>query len=167
MDHTATYQNEAHRRAAEAGSTDQERATILAAMGKWISQRPGLDFNNYGNVPAYRAELRSITRDLADARTLLRAVELSSMDTETLKGGFRAFCGRLSWDGQQLDYCTGQYWPTEYRRAVAAVLAAALWDWYREDFAAAAKPGESAGDAIRRQFKRQYGLSMARRWFDY
>lgn len=167
MNHTATYQNEAHAIAADAREADQERAAILAAMREWISQRPGLEFGNYGNVPAYRAELRSITRDFADARTLLRAVELSSMDTETLKGAFRAFSGRLSWDGAKLDYCTGQYWPTEYRLAVAAVLAAALWDWYRSDYAAAAKPGESAGDAIRRQFKRQYGLSMARRWFDY
>jgi hypothetical protein len=166
MNHTTTHQNEARASAAYARESDQERAAILAAMREWISQRPGLDFNNYGNVPAYRAELRSITRDLADARTLLRAVELSSMDTETLKGAFRAFSGRLSWDGSKLDYCTGQYWPTEYRRAVCAVLAAALWDWYRADFAAAAKPGESAGDAIRRNFRREYGRAIAGRWFN-
>lgn len=29
-------------------------------------------------------------------------------------------------------YCTGQYFPTEYRRAVCAVLASALWDYVRE-----------------------------------
>jgi hypothetical protein len=30
-----------------------------------------------------------------------------------------------------IDYCTGQYWPTEYRRAVCAVLASALWEYTR------------------------------------
>jgi hypothetical protein len=65
-----------------------------------------------------------------------------------------------------LDYCTGQYWPTEYRAAVCAVCASALWDYYREDFAKAANPGESPGDAIRRKFRRQFGAAMQRRWFD-
>jgi hypothetical protein len=161
-----TYHNDATASAAYAQQQDAERAAILEAMGKWICQRPGLEFCNYGTVSSYRAELRSITRDLADARLLLRAVELSSISTETLLGAFRAFSGRLSWDGKRLDYCTGQYWPTEYRKAVCAVLAAALWDWYRADFAAAAKPGESAGDAIRRQFRLEYGRGLARRWFD-
>lgn len=167
MNHIMTTQhNEATASAAYAQQQDAERAAILEAMGRWIRQRPGLEFGNYGTVSSYRAELRSITRDLSDARLLLRAVELSSMGTDTLLGAFRAFSGRLSWDGKRLDYCTGQYWPTEYRKAVCAVLAAALWDWYRADYAAAAKPGESAGDAIRRQFRREYGRGLARRWFD-
>jgi hypothetical protein len=143
-----------------------EKAKILAALDTWIRQRPGLDYGNYGDVAAYRAEIRSIGRDLQDARELLRAVELSSMTAETLRGGFSAYSGRLSWDGERLDYCTGQYWPTEYRRAVCAVLASALWDHYRDGFAASAKPGESAGDAIRRCFRREYGRRIAARWFD-
>ena len=143
-----------------------DRQTILDALYKWIHQRPGLDFGNYGDVAVYRSEVRSITRDLHDARLLLRAVELSSVSAETLEGAFRAFSGRLTWDGKHLDYCTGQYWPTEYRKAAAAVLASALWDHYRDDFAASAKNGESAGDAIRRNFRRQYGKRIQARWFD-
>lgn len=161
-----TSHNEATASAAYAQQQDAERGAILEAMGRWIRQRPGLEFGNYGTVSSYRAELRSITRDLSDARLLLRAVEMSSMPADVLLEGFRAYSGRLSWDGNRLDYCTGQYWPTEYRKAACAVLAAALWDWYREDYAAAAKPGESAGDAIRRQFRREYGRGLARRWFD-
>jgi hypothetical protein len=34
--------------------------------------------------------------------------------------------------GVSLDYCTGQYWPTEYRAAVCAVLASLLWAHARE-----------------------------------
>ena len=149
-----------------ATESDNERSAILEALRIWINQRPGLEYGNYGNLSSYRAELRSIGRDLSEARQLLRAVELSSMPVEVLKGAFRAFSGRLSWDGKRLDYCTGQYWPTEYRKAACAVLADALWDWYRSDYAASAKPGESAGDAIRRNFRRQYGRAIANRWFN-
>jgi hypothetical protein len=142
-----------------------ERAKILNALDRFARQRPGLDYGNYGDPVAYRAEVRAIGRDLTDARLLLAAVWRSSMTAEKLLGAFRAYAGRLSWDGERLDYCTGQYWPTEYRRAVCAVLAAALWDYYREGFAASANPGESAGDAIRRCFRREFGRTMAARWF--
>lgn len=142
------------------------RNAILDALWAWIRQRPGLDFRDYGEVSSYRAELRSITQDLHDARTLLRAIELSSMTADTLKGGFRAYSGRLEWKGGKVEYCTGQYWPTEYRRVVCAVAASALWDYHREDFAASAKGGESPGDAIRRNFKRLFGRRLQARWFE-
>ncbi len=146
--------------------TIDEKAKMLAALYAWIVQRPGLEFGNYGEVRAYRAEMRGITRSLHDARTLLRAVELSGMPANVLRGAFRAYGGRLSWDGHRLEYVTGQYWPTEYRCAACAVAAAALWDWYRESYAAAARDGESAGSAIRRRFRQAFGASLAKRWFN-
>ena len=148
-----------------------KRETILTALRNWIKQRPGLEFGNYGDVAAYRSEMRSITKDRHHAEYLLAAVERSSITAEGLMAAFRAYSGRLSItpndDGSvRLDYCTGQYWPTEYRRAACAVLAASLWDYYRDDFASAAKPGESPGSAIRRQFKREFGRNIAARWFN-
>lgn len=148
-----------------------ERDHIVAMLRRFARQRPGLEFGNYGDWKAYRAEMRSITRDLAHAQTLLRRVELSSMPADTLRTAFRAYSGRLTLTKDAagrlvLDYCTGQYWPTEYRRAVCAVAAAALWDWYRDSYAASAKKGESAGDAIRRQFRREFGRGIASRWFN-
>ena len=143
-----------------------EKDQILDALGVWIRQRPGLDFGNYGDWKNYRAEVRSIQRDLDEARQLLRSVQLSSVSAEVLKGAFRAFSGRLTWNGTRLEYCAGQYWPTEYRKAACAVLAAALWDHYRDDYAASATEGESAGNAIRRQFKRSFGKRIANRWFN-
>lgn len=154
------------------------RDHVITALRTFIQQRPGLDFRNYcsgyqdkDGRAAYFSEVRSITKDLHDARELLRAVELSSIQVETLSESFRAFSGRLSIsetaDGRaKLDYCAGQYWPTEYRKAVCAVAAQALWDHCRDSFAASAKPGESPGDAIRRRFRQQYGRRIARRWFD-
>ena len=136
------------------------RAAIFSALYAWIHQRPGLDPGNYDRA-SYAAEMRQIGRDLRDARTLIRAVELSSVTAAALREAFeRAFSGRLSWDGKKLGYCTGQYWPTEYRKAAAAVAARALWAHRAEDY----KPGE--GLKMRAAFRREFGRGIASRWFN-
>lgn len=147
------------------------KAEILQLLDAWIRQRPGLEYGNYGDPVSYRAEVRSIGRDLADARQLLRAAELSSVPENYLIEAFSsAYSGRLSLverNGKPaLDYCTGQYFPTEYRRAACAVLASAMWNYYRADYAASAKADESSGDAIRRNFRRQFGRRLQSRYFN-
>ena len=143
------------------------KAKIIAALYKLAGSRPGLEYANYDDPVAYRSESRTITRDLHDARTLLRACELSSLGEDCLLAGFRAYSGRLSCKLQggtvRLDYCTGQYYPTEYRRAVCAVAASALWDHYRDDIP---KDAERPGDLIRAKFARMFGGRIARRWFN-
>ena len=165
-----------------------ERAAILAALDAWIRQRPGLDYGNYASGwndaegrRAYFRELRSITRDLHDARALLAAVGWrDSITADNLKHAFCACSGRLTWTpsvndaGGTLDYCTGQYWPTEYRAAVCAVLARALWDYFRDN----ATPdgtdtdgnktfkGKSWGEYIRATARRALGRGLAARWFN-
>lgn len=144
-----------------------EREAILDALGAWIRQRPGLDPRNYisgwqdsAGRSAYFSEARSITRDLHQARELLNAVARHpSIGAAELKKAFRAFSGRLQWDGKALSYCTGQYWPTEYRAAACAVLASALWDWLRDQC------GCETGDDIRRGARRELSRGVARRWF--
>lgn len=158
---------------------------ILAALRAWVNQRPGLEFANYGDVSNYRSELRSITRDRADALRLLRDIELrDSITAPMILEGFRAYSGRLQIkeeDGKaRLEYCTGQYWPTEYRKAVCAICSAVLWAWTREhcmpskivdgdrDYYPHANGGrnkQSAGDWLRTHFSREYGRGFAARWF--
>jgi hypothetical protein len=112
----------------------ENRDKIIALLRAFIAQRPGMDPRNYGDAASYRAESRSITQDRHDAEMLLRQVELmtSSIPEAKLREAFRAYSGRLTLTdtpkGLRLDYCTGQYFPTEYRRAVCAVLASALWE---------------------------------------
>lgn len=160
---------------------------ILELLYAWVHQRPGLDFGNYGDVKAWRAGVRSIGKDLQHARQLLRAVEFSSITAEDLAEAFRAYSGRLTLEPDpkragawRLDYCTGQYWPTEYRRAACAVLASALWTYKRDhcmptgELVHNSETGETferyngmrAGDYIRAQFRREYGRAIASRWFD-
>ena len=137
-----------------------ERESILGALDTFSRQRPGLEYGNYGDPVSYRAEMRSITKDLHHARALLGAVGRSSIDAPALEKAFKdAYSGRLSWDGARLDYCAGQYWPTEYRRAVCAVLASALWGYYREHCNC------DTGDKIRAAARRNLPPSVARRWF--
>jgi hypothetical protein len=112
-----------------------DKQAIISALAAWIKQRPGLEYGNYGDPVSYRAELRSIGKDLTHARALLNYVEsCEGITGETLAYAFSAFSGRLSWDGAKLNYCVGQYWPTEYRRAACGVLASAIFLYWRDDF---------------------------------
>lgn len=116
-------------------TSDTLKTSIVEALHRFIRQRPGLEYGNYGDPQAYRAELRSITRDLNHARTLLRHVELSGVTGQELLDAARG--GRLRIEatpdgGVKVDYCTGQYFPVEYRAAVARLCASALWDWVRD-----------------------------------
>jgi hypothetical protein len=151
-----------------------ERQAILAALSLFVRQRAGLEFGNYGNLTAYRAEQRQITKDRHDAEQLLAAVSWrEGIDSARLRNAFRAYSGRLSVETREveeglwtasLNYTTGQYFPTEYRKAVCAVLAQALWEYYR-DFnvpASAEKPGMYLRMALRREF----GAGLQKRWWN-
>mgnify|MGYP000308290768 FL=1 len=171
--------------------TVSKRAVILTALRNFINSRPGLEFANYGDVTSYRADQRSIARAKRDALTLLSAVTWrEGIDADALMRAARsAFSGRLSItereDGRvALEYCAGQYYPTEYRNAACAVLASALWKYtrekampaptYKQHGSATDLPmrtesrydGLSAGDWLRRYFRREFGATMQRRWFD-
>lgn len=138
------------------------KSKILNILANWIKQRPGLDFANYGEVSAYRSEMRNITKQRHDAEALLSAVAIDDDITanDILAAFPQAFSGRLSFDAdkQRLSYCTGQYWPTEYRAAAAAVLARVLW--------VSAMTDSDTGDSMRKKMRQQFGASLALRWFD-
>ena len=148
-----------------------KKQAIIGALYTFIGQRPGLEYGNYGEPVSYRAEVRAIGRDLTQARQLLRYVELRASITadDIIEASKRAYSGRLTItatdDGKvAIDYCTGQYWPTEYRKAACAVLSQAIWDWTRTHCMPAdtAKPG----DYLRAIFRREFGRGMASRWFN-
>lgn len=139
-----------------------QKNRIVAALQKWIAQGPRLRFENYGCRKAYSAEQRAVLRDRQDAERLLSAVQcIVDITGEDLRGAFGAYSGRLAWDGERLEYTTGQYWPTEYRKAACAVLARALWNHFGQT------PECKNGDDVRRaaaQYMRNAGV--VRRWFD-
>ena len=147
---------------------DKRKEELLDALYRWVSQRPGLEFANYGDWSSYRSEMRSITKDLHDARALLTAVQWRDSITADaiIEASKRSFSGRLEIEelagGFSIQYCTGQYFPTEYRRAVCAVLSSVLWSYWRENSPADV---ENRGNYIQFMAKREVGRSIASRWF--
>jgi hypothetical protein len=164
-----------------------KKQQIIAALYAFTAQRSGIEFANYGDARAFRGEQRDITRDGKQARQLIRELELRDSITadDIINASKRAYSGRLTIterdDGAiAIDYCTGQYFPTEYRRAVCAVCATVLWDWKRTQ--AMPEPvlmhnsetgetleryqGMRAGDWLRASFRKEYGRAIASRWFN-
>ena len=141
---------------------ETRKQSLITALQRFVAQRPGLEFANYGDVSAYRSEMRSITKDRHHAEELLRAVSWRDSITadDIVHAAKCAFSGRLTIREPEpgrfvLDYCTGQYWPTEYRRAVCSVLSSALWDYWRDAV-------DGPIGAARRELPR----SIAHRWFN-
>jgi hypothetical protein len=155
---------------------------VVALLDAWVKQRSGLEFANYGDVASYRAEQRSITRDLHHYRAIRSAVAWREFSPEEWVNAFCSYSGRLTLTHdangmpQRLNYCTGQYFPTEYRRAACAVLASLLWTDKRDNMRAPVRTivgdqvretynGMNAGDYMRDSFKREFGRTIAARWF--
>lgn len=145
------------------------RAELLQRLERFIAQRPGFDPANYGDSASYRADARTATRQLNDARAMLAAISWrESITADTIRAALRNG-GRLTLrDDGTLDYCTGQYWPTEYRAGVCRVLASILWDYWREcaRFPRMTPEGRRiTADSIRTEARLNLGRSIADRWF--
>ena len=158
------------------------KSTIVAALDAFIRQRPGLEFGNYDDVSSYRSNVRSIGKDLQHARALLNYVAWhDSITAEMILSAAQS--GRLSIvvDGNKVrvDYCTGQYWSIEYRPAVCRLLSSVIWDYWRDHCMPEGQlvhnsetgetferyQGQRAGDWLRKQASREFGTSIAQRWF--
>lgn len=183
---------------------ETRKEAILAALDAFVRQRSGMDYRNYGDAKSYRAEQRQITKDLHQYRELRAAVSYrDGIDADALLAASRdAYSGRLTLGTTEVcgacyrdptlkarkpehshaqrwtvDYCTGQYFPTEYRRAACAVLASALWSYTREKAMPETERDaisgqtmikttwQTPGDWLRAYFRKEFGRGIAERWF--
>lgn len=109
------------------GSIESAPAAVRAVIA-YAAQSPRLEFGNYGDARAYRSESARITRQLHSVESAARRAAFARVDDDdVIKASKYAYSGRMevsrSADGGfDVDYCTGQYWPTEYRRAAECVL---------------------------------------------
>ena len=140
-----------------------ETKSTLELIRLFVNQKPGLDFNDYGDRKIYFAEMREITKDLHDFRELLNLafIRLGSNLEEKLTEYLSKSSGRLTLENGKLQYCTGQYFPTEYRPAVNQVLKSLIWDNLREEKDSAGNYLYNTGDTLRAYFKR----NLSRRCF--
>jgi hypothetical protein len=119
--------------------TEDKTFKLLTAF---VNEKPDLEPGNYYNPAdltsgrrttywdgrrAFAQEARSISKDGTRARKALAEAKRYPFNAAAmLDASQRAFSGRLSFiisDGKLgIDYTAGQYYPTEYRKAAAAVL---------------------------------------------
>lgn len=141
-----------------------DRAQILNALRSFICQRPKLEPGNYfrdwrdvDGRRAYRQDARDITRAREDALQILDWVGRTQLAPEYLTKQ----TGRLQWDDARKtwDYTTGQYFPVEYRRAAARVLASALWAYWRDECLC------DSADKIRAAARRAFRSRRVLRYF--
>lgn len=151
-------------------AAELSRDELLAMIAAFINQRPGLEFANYGDVSLYRSESRSITADGHDARALLAAVSWrSGITADHIRAALQSGRRLTLSDSGRLDYCTGQYFPTEYRRAACRVLAGLLWDYWRDAYTERPPSGVIAypsGDFIRKIARRELSRRITSRYFN-
>ena len=98
-------------------------------LTRFARQRPGLNFDDYGDRKIYDKESREITKDLHDYEEVLGVAVMYIDDLDSkVKTYLQNSSGRLTMraDGK-LEYITGQYFPTEYRPAATSVLTTLLW----------------------------------------
>ena len=153
-------------------AADLTKVEILALLDSFANQRPGIEPGNYHDYRSYRAEAAEVTRDLADFRKLFGGVWWrDEITADTLREELNA-SRRLSLDeAGRLSYCTGQYFPTEYRKAACRVLASLLWSVGRDGAAYPwAQPTPEGrkitGDSIRAWARREFGRRIASRYFN-
>ena len=151
------------------------KTELLNALRTFVNQRPGLEFGNYGDVSAYRSEMRQITKQRAEALAMINYVAWhdSIIAEDIIDASKRAFSGRLTINPDlSIDYCTGQYWPTEYRKAVACVMADVLWTYFRTNCdinkgKETHQPGiVDMSSPIRKTARRELGRSIASKYFN-
>ena len=149
----------------------ERKAKIMKALYEWIDQRPGLDSCNYGDVSSYRSEMRRITQQRHDASRLMHSVGSRQRITadQIIEASKIAYSGRLyiveSDDKVTIEYHAGQYWPTEYRAVVCAVMSLILWEAQYESLAKLPNI-TNLGDKLRANFHMWYGPGIAKRWFN-
>lgn len=144
-----------------------QQVNAIELLVKFVNQRPGLDFCNYGDISAYRQESREITKDKHDFNELLtlalrRVDNLNAKLVDLLSNT----SGRLILKGDTLEYCTGQYFPTEYRPAACRALRDLIWADYRDEKDSEGNPVYSDGHQIRKAINRNLSRRVAKNYFN-
>lgn len=102
---------------------------LLNNLLTFANRRPGIDPRDYGwgldGLRAYRADARRVTRDLHRVRVAYARAVLAGVTDADILDATQGDRLSITPDGT-IDYCVGQYFPTEYRAAVTRVLERAV-----------------------------------------
>ena len=142
--------------------------TTIEKLVKFVAQRPCLEFANYGDSKSYNAESREITKDRNDFYELLCLAQRRIENLESkLTYNLEQTNGRLILKNGQLEYCTGQYFPTEYRPAASRILAQLIFNDYRDETEDnTPNPLYKDGIEIRKAIYKQVSRRVAKNYFN-
>jgi hypothetical protein len=103
---------------------------MLAQLAQYAAQRPGLDPADYGAHPRqkptsealqfFRRDYRAITRQLMQVRKAISRAHAANVTDADLIEASKG--DRLTVTPKGISYTTGQFFPIEYRLAVARVI---------------------------------------------
>ena len=140
---------------------------VIALLSAFVNQRSGIEFVNYGDVSAFRKEQREIGNDKKDYFELL---SLASNRVENLNDRIYDYLtkssGRLQLKGDKLEYCTGQYFPTEYRPAACQVLKSIIWNSFESEKRTDGTNVYKDGNEIRKAIRRNLSRRVSRNYFN-
>ena len=81
------------------------------SLNAFIKQAPGFSSANYTSRAQYNSDARPVIKDRRTALNLLKECQAEGLN-------INKDSGRLTINSEGVQYITGQYFPTEYRRAV-------------------------------------------------
>jgi hypothetical protein len=86
---------------------------------------------------------------------------------ERIKNTLLNSSGRLTLNAAgNIEYCTGQYFPTEYRPAANRLLSNLIWADYRDEKDSAGNPVYKDGHEIRKAIKRNISRRVMKNYFN-
>lgn len=130
------------------------KTQLLELLHRFNNQRAGFDFANYGDRASYNADARPVAKQrLQNVELLAFIARCESITPEAIANELR---GRLELTEKGLHYTTGQYFPTEYRRALRSALVSILWTWFREQCECDTR------EKIKAAFRRNFSRSIAK-----
>jgi hypothetical protein len=103
------------------------RKALAQSMVEFANSKPHFDLCNYSSQSGYKSDYNKYKKyaDKNRAYGYWGFLDLlNSLDDDQIEYAFRtAYSGRLSFNNRfELEYCTGQYYPTEYQHALNRVV---------------------------------------------
>ncbi len=142
----------------------QTQINAIEMLCKFVAQRPGLEFVNYGSMKYYRQDYNEILKDRNSFYELLNLArarydgELNEVLVKYLQQSNDRLTLVEGKEGYRLQYITGQYFATEYRNAACRVLVSIIWNDYRDEKHSDGRNVYNDGHAIRKAIKANYNI---------
>lgn len=145
------------------------KENVIEVLCQFVNQRPGMEPMNYGNWREYRRESAEVTRDRDDFYKLMSVAQRRLTTEQLSEAIYKELAntsGRLRInESGELEYCTGQYFPVEFRPAACRVLVSVIWDNYRDELTSTGEKVYKDGNELWKAIRRNFGRRINKNYF--